>query len=73
MVPKAKNDRIPTINPRTPRSPATYKLESSYIFAPTITPAISAIRTPIKNSQLPIFLNISSVSHPSLFFILSNT
>lgn len=71
IFPRAKNDKIPTAKPRTPKTPATYALVSSYIFAPTMIPAIIATRTPIRNIQLPNFFNNSSVSHPSLFFLFA--
>ena len=74
IVPNAKNERIPMINPNIAKIAAT-GVVSHVTFSkppdiPMITPRTKATRIPIKNSQLPTFLNIS-IFHPySYIFIL---
>ena len=61
--PIAKNDKTPTMKPRIASKAAIYELGSEYQFAPTTSPINTETKIPIKNNQLPIFLNISSIFH----------
>jgi hypothetical protein len=74
IVPNAKNDKIPTKNPRTatiaPEGVARF-VRSAFTVSPipNITPNSIATTIPIRNNQLPSVFNILSIPSPLFYFM----